>query len=87
MNVFTTYFLKRNMVKDAGNIELDKKLEMCNKYDTYKNIEEYASGILYLKGKRIDIEQYLEGNIVYIENEEKKQNIKYVDLKAFDDLI
>ena len=25
MNVFTTYFLKRNMVKDAGNIELDKK--------------------------------------------------------------
>lgn len=87
MNVFTTYFLKRNMVKDAGNIELDKKLEMCNKYDTYKNIEEYASGILYLKGKRIDIEQYLEGNIVYIENEEKKPNIKYIDLKAFDDLI
>ena len=55
---------------------------ICN-----KNIEKYASGILYLKGKRIDIEQYLEGNIVYIENEEKKPNIKYIDLKAFDDLI
>ena len=73
--------------KEVAQYILDKKLEMCNKYDTYKTIEEYASGILYLKGKRIDIEQYLEGNIVYIENEEKKPNIKYVDLKAFDDLI
>ena len=51
LNVFTTYFLKKNGVKDAGNIKLDKKLEQCNSIDFYKDVEEYSEGILYYKGE------------------------------------
>ena len=82
-NVFTTYFLKKNGIKDAGNIKLDKKLELCNKIESFKDIEKYSNGILYYKGKRIDLDEYLKGNIKQIGEVKKQPQIKFLDLNEF----
>lgn len=85
LNVFTTYFLKKNMIKDAGHINLDEKIKLCKENQYYKEIEQYERGILYFKGERIDLGEYLNGNIKIISPTEK-QKAEYIDLKAFDNL-
>ena len=82
-NVFLAYFLKKNGIKDAGNIKLDKKLELCNKIDFFKDVEQYSKGILYYKGKRIDLDEYLKGNIKQIGEVKKQPQIKFLDLNEF----
>lgn len=82
LNVFTTYFLKKNMVKDAGHIKLDEKIKLCKENQYYKDIEQYERGIIYLKGERIDLEEYLKGNIVIINTTEKKK-VEKLDLTEF----
>lgn len=83
LNVFLAYFLKKNGIKDAGNIKLDKKLELCNKIDFFKDVEQYSKGILYYKGKRIDLDEYLKGNIKQIGEVKKQPQIKFLDLNEF----
>lgn len=83
LNVFLAYFLKKNGIKDAGNIKLDKKLELCNKIDFFKDVEQYSKGILYSKGKRIDLDEYLKGNIKQIGEVKKQPQIKFLDLNEF----
>lgn len=83
LNVFTTYFLKKNGVKDAGNIKLDKKIEQCNSIDFYKDVEEYSKGILYYKGERISLDEYLNGNIKPIQEVKKQPKIEFLDLNKF----
>lgn len=85
-NTFTTYFLKKNMVKDAGHIKLDEKIKLCREKDSYKEIEEYAKGILYLNGERIELEEYLKGNIKVAEETKKENSAEYIDLSSFDEL-
>jgi len=88
----TTYFLKNKGVPNAGIIKLDKKIEMCNTYGDYEKQKESQKGILYYNGKKIDIEEYLNGNIVEIDNEENNcnnvvnKNIK-LDDSMFDDIL
>lgn len=86
LNLFTTYYLKRNFVKDAGNISLSKKIELCGQFEQYKEIKEYENGILILNGDRIDIDQYLNGNIQIINKERKDNNSSYLDLTKIDEL-
>ena len=83
LNVFLAYFLKKNGIKDAGNIKLEKKLELCNKIDFFKDVEQYSKGILYYKGKRIDLDEYLKGNIKQIGEVKKQPQIKFLDLNEF----
>lgn len=80
-NTLTTYFLKKNNVKNAGKIKLLKKIEECKKYDFYENeLKEIESGILYCNGDKIDIEQFLKGNIKKIDSQPKQRANFYLDI-------
>ncbi len=81
----TSIFLKQNGVKNAYGIKLEEKLKMCKDYESYSFIEEYKDGILYYHGNRVDVEQYFEGNIVYLEKEEEPE--EFFDLLQFDKLL
>ena len=84
-NVLTTYFLKKNNVRESGRIKLAEKIEMCKKYDLYEKIlKKLENGILYLNGDRIDIEEFLNGNIKKIEPEEKRTEDEYFDITKWD---
>ena len=90
----TTYFLKHKGIPNAGIIKLDKKIEMCETYNDYVQQRDSQKGTLYYSGKKIDIEKYLNGSIVEIDNEENNfsndhiitQNVK-LDDTMFDDIL
>ena len=84
-NTFVTYFLKKNNVKNSGKIKLEEKIKLCNKEKSYHDIKEYEKGITYLKGERINLEEFLINNAIKtIKTIEKKEKIKYLDLKDLD---
>ena len=84
-NVLTTYFLKKNNVKNSGRIKLDKKIEMCKEYDGYeKLLKKIENGILYKNGERIDIQEFLKGNVKVIKSEEKIIEDEYFDITKWD---
>ncbi|MBQ3145722.1 MAG: hypothetical protein IJB90_04045 [Clostridia bacterium] len=78
----TSFFLKQNGVRGAYGIKLEEKIEMCKKYKTYSLIEEYQNGVLQYKGDKIDLKEYLKGNIVVLER--KNENVEFFDLIEFD---
>lgn len=78
----TSIFLKEKGIKNASGIKLVDKLEMCKQYEDYKGIEDYCAGIVYFNGDRINLEEYLNGNIVCIENKKEEA----LDLELFDDI-
>lgn len=80
----TSIFLKNNGVKNAYGIKLEEKLEMCKKYETYSQIEDYKDGTLYYNGNKIDIAEYLKGNLVILD--EKKEPSEFLDLLKFNEL-
>jgi len=83
--VLTTYFLKRNNIKNAGKIKLDEKIEMCKKNDGYeKLLKKIENGILYKNGEKIDMQEFLNGNIKVIEPEEKRIEDEYFDITKWD---
>lgn len=82
----TAIFLKKQGVKNANGIKLVQKIKMCNSYKAYKNLKEYENGVLYFDGKKVDVNEYINGNIVYINDNEKTEKPVF-DLKAFDDLL
>lgn len=80
-NVLTTYFLKKNNVKNSGRIKLSEKIEMCKEYNEYeKTLKKVEDGILYKNGEKIDIQEFLNGNIKVIQPEEKKVEDEYFDI-------
>ncbi len=85
-NVLTTYFLKRNNIKDAGKIRLSDKIKTCQEYEWYReNITKIQKGILYLNGDRIDIDEFLSGNIKKINAEkDKKEQNEFFDITKWD---
>ena len=59
----TTNFLKNKGIKNAGQISLVEKIEMCSRYDDYKLIKDIEYGIVYKNGVRVkvdDLESKLE---------------------------
>ena len=72
----TTYYLKRNAVSDAGNISLLEKKKLCDTFVDYAKLKQIEKGRIYKKGKRLDIDEYLKGKIVEINNDmnEKESN-------------
>ena len=81
----TAIFLKQNGVKNSYGIKLDEKLEMCKQYKTYPQIEDYKDGILYYNGNRLDLEEYLKGNIIILDK--KSDSVDPFDLLEFDKLL
>lgn len=78
----TSIFLKQNGVKKAYSMKLKEKLEMCESYETFHLIEEYKNGVLYQNGSKIDLDEFLKGNIVALEQNTKVTD--FFDLKEFD---
>jgi len=83
-NVITTYFLKRMNVVDAGRIKTNEKLAKCKEYEGYNQVKKIEDGILYRNGERIDIQEFLNGNIKVIEPEEKRTADEYFDITKWD---
>lgn len=67
-NVMATYFLKRNNIK-MGNIKLEDRIDECKKMSNYKLLEKIQKGILYYDGKQINLNDFLNGNIVFVEED------------------
>lgn len=80
-NVMTTYFLKKRNVM-MGNSKMEEKEIECKKYGDYSILERIQDGILYYNGKEINLNEYYEGNIVFIEKENNINEIK-LDLLDF----
>lgn len=80
----TSIFLKQNGVRNAYGIKLEEKLEMCKSYEAYSAIKEYKDGILYKDGNRIDLNEYIKGNVVILD---EKREEDFFDLVEFDKLI
>ena len=73
-----TYFLKRKGIIDAGKISLKAKKEMCKEYSDYSKIADIERGKLYYNGYRIDLDEFLKGNIKKIDD---------VDESVFDNIL
>ena len=80
-NVMSTYFLKRKNA-NPGNIKLNEKIEKCRQFSDYDVLKNVERGILYYDGERIDFDEFMNGNIKVVENNENKEEI-YVDLFNF----
>lgn len=78
----TNIFLKQNGINSYG-IKLEERLKMCRSYETYSYISEEKDGVLYHNGDRIDLNEFLNGNIVRIEKNESD----FFDLIEFDNSI
>lgn len=66
-NVLTTSFLiKKNDY--TGNENMKIKDQKCQSYSDYSTLEKVQDGILFLNGNQIDLNEYYNGNISYIEN-------------------
>lgn len=83
-NVITTYLLKRRNVTDAGTMESKERIKKCEEYKEYKELKKIENGILYLNGDKIDIEEFLNGNIKKIKTEEIKKTDEYFDITKWD---
>lgn len=73
----TTYFLKKKGIVNAGNIQLREKINMCMEYNDYIAISDIEKGVLYFKGHKIDIDEFLKGNIEVLDD---------IDESIFDNL-
>ena len=83
-NVMTTYFLKRMMIKDAGSIKMSERIAQNEGYDSYKKVKEMENGILYLNGDRIDLDEFLNDNIMKIEVKKTKAEDEFFDITKWD---
>jgi len=51
----TTNFLKNKEIKNAGQISLAEKIEMCSRFEDYKLIKDFELGIIYKNGIRVKV--------------------------------
>lgn len=80
----TNIFLKQNGI-NSNMIKIEERLKMCKSYEKFSFILEDKYGILYYNGDRIDLKEFLKGNIVSIENNSNSNN--FFDLAEFDNSI
>ena len=78
--------MKKNGINNAYGIKLEEKIKMCKEIETFSMTEEYRNGVIYRNGYKIDLREYLKGNVVIIEEDEKKQN-DFFDLLEFDNTL
>ncbi|MBO4816519.1 MAG: hypothetical protein J5507_06515 [Clostridia bacterium] len=83
-NVMTTYFLKRMMISNAGQIKMEERIAKNEKYNSYEKVKPAEKGKLYLNGNMIDKEEFLNGNIIKIKEEKEKVEDQYFDITKWD---
>ncbi len=66
-------------------INLEEKLEMCKAYKEFSFISDNKEGVLYHNGDKIDLNEFLNGNVVSIENNNNEND--FFDLIEFDNSI
>ncbi len=85
-NLVTTYFLKKKGITNVGRIKSIERIEKCKEFkEEYEKIREIENGILYFDGNRIDIQEYLNGNIKPIESLEKNKYEDYFDITKWNE--
>lgn len=77
------YFLKRKQVKNAGKITLSEKEKKCNEFAEYKKYERFAKGNLYIKGQRVDLNAFLDNEIVKLPDIEREEINTFLDINNF----
>lgn len=80
----TNIFLKQNRI-NINMKKIEERLKMCKSYENFSFILEDKDGILYYNGNRIDLKEFLKGNIISIENNSNNNN--FFDLTEFDNSI
>ena len=85
-NVLTTYFLKKNGIPNAGKIKLQEKINACMQYDSFEPyLKEQIDGYLYYQGEQIDIQEFLNGNIVVVKSKPKAETNSFIDLSSWNE--
>ena len=80
----TDIFLKQNGINSYG-INLEEKLKMCKSHEGFYYVSDNKEGVLYYNGGRIDLNEFLNGNI--LSREKKNNNNDFFDLIEFDNSI
>ena len=71
-NVLVTYVIKKNGIKMTDE-KLSIKSGKCKELPEYETLKDMQNGILYYNGKRLNVNDFFNGNEVYIkDNEESK---------------
>ena len=78
-----TYFLKRKQYKNAGKITVPEKKEKCNEMADYKEVEKFERGNLYISGERVDLQAFLNDKIIKLPEEEREEELTFLDLNSF----
>ena len=81
-NVMVTYFLKKKGLS-MGNDKMEERTEKAKEYSDYKLLEDYQDGILYFDGNRIDINDFLEKDLITKLKVDLPESIEYIDLSSF----
>jgi len=77
-NVMTTYFLGRKGIK-VNNMSLPQRDKKCKEFNDYGTLKDIQKGIIYFDGYKIDMQEFIKGNIKKIEEE----NQVYIELLDF----
>lgn len=83
-NVMTAYFLKRMKIKDAGRIKMEERIEKCKNFDGYERIKKIEKGTICLEGEKLELEEFLNGNIKKIEEKLEENLEEYFDITKWD---
>lgn len=78
-----TYFLKRKQIKDAGKIALADKRKKCDEMPDYKELKKFEKGKLYISGQQIDLEAFLNNQIIKLPETEREDVITFLDINDF----
>lgn len=66
-NVITTYILKKNGIR-MGKSKIEQRVEKCKETGLYEQIKDIEFGTLYFNGQMLDVNEFMNGNTVVINN-------------------
>ena len=78
-----TYFLKRKQIRDAGMIPLAEQEKMCNELPGYEEIKEFARGNMYVNGRYVNLNAFLNDQIIEMPEIERRETREFLDLNDF----
>ena len=78
-----TYFLKRKQQRNAGQIDIAIKQQMCEKYEDYEQFKKYEKGNMYINGHRIDTQAFIDGKIEELSDIQREDYGNFLDITNF----
>ena len=67
-NVLTTYFLIRNGIT-FENDNIENRRKKCESVPSFSTLSNHIAGFLYLNGKEISLNDFLNGSVIYTESD------------------